>query len=155
MKTLIVEAIHAGGMRVAVQAGAHAIAVDYPSPGHEAGAPTSLELLLAALASCAANTLAALLGRDGIVPASLAVGATALRRETHPTVLESIHLDFQLSGTALDPDTIERALLLAETRLCPVWAMLAPGTRITRALELVPGVVNTNTMLALSAFEQK
>jgi uncharacterized OsmC-like protein len=123
-------------MRVAVQAGAHAIEVDYPTPGHEAGAPTSLELLLAALTSCAANTLAALLGRDGTVPTSLAVCATALRREDHPTVLESIHLDFQISGAALDRDTVERALALAETRICPVWAMLAPGCRITRALDL-------------------
>jgi uncharacterized OsmC-like protein len=91
-------------------------------------------LLLASLASCAANGLAVLLRRDGLVPERLQVTASADRRETHPTVLESIHLAFEVAGPGLDPEVVARALALAEGRICPVWAMLAGHTPISHSL---------------------
>jgi putative redox protein len=133
---LSVQAVHRGGMRVALQAGTHALESDYPSADHAAAAPTSLELLLAALASCAANGLAFLLRRDGVEPERLEVRATGQRRETHPTVLESIHLEFRLAGAGLEPERVARALELAEQRICPVWAMLSPATPISHSLHL-------------------
>ncbi len=135
-QALSVRGTHQGGMRVELVAGAHTIAADYPLPGHPAEAPTSLELLLASLASCAANGLAALLRRDGVIPARLDVRATGQRRESHPTVLESIHLDFELAGEDLDPAQVARALETAERHLCPVWVMLSSGTPITHTLVL-------------------
>jgi uncharacterized OsmC-like protein len=133
MQTLTVQGSHRGGMRVSLQAGGHPIEVDYPLPDHEAEAPTSLELLLASLASCAANGLAVLLRRDGHSWEALDVRASGRRRETHPTVLEAIHLEVEVRS-ALDREVLLRALDLAEARICPIWAMLAPGTPITRTL---------------------
>lgn len=133
---LVVAGVHKGGMRVELKARGHRIEVDYPLTDHEAEAPTSLELLLASLASCAANGLAALLKRDGILPAALEVRATGQRREQHPTVLDSIHLEFELAGEGLEAEKVARVLDTAERHICPVWVMLSAGTKITHSLVL-------------------
>ncbi len=134
---LSVHSVHQGGLRVLARAGAYDLQTDYPMPGGEPPTgPTSLQLLLASLATCSANGVAALLRRDGVVPASLEVTATGQRRDTHPTVLESIHLAFDVAGTGLDAQAMEHVLETAETRICPVWVMLSAGTPITRSLTL-------------------
>src|ERR1700758_2644520 len=52
---LSVRAVHRGSMRVDVHVRDHVLAMDYPAePGK---APTPLEVLMASLAACAANTL--------------------------------------------------------------------------------------------------
>lgn len=134
---LSIQAIHQGGMRVLIEADGHQVQSDYPLPGGEGTlGMTSLQLLLGALASCSSNGLQALLRRDGILLDSLVVEATGLRKETHPTVLERIHLAFKVSGRGLDPVHLERTLEIAETRICPVWVMVGASTPITRSLVL-------------------
>jgi uncharacterized OsmC-like protein len=127
---LTVRAVHLGDMRVDVQIRDQVLPIDYPS---EAGRnPTSLEMLLASLASCAANTLHMVLIRKmGAKIQSLEVEATAQRREEHPTVLTKIELVYRLLGEGLDSMLVERAIRIAEDQLCPVMAMLRPGTKIT------------------------
>lgn len=135
---LSIRATHEGGLRVRIEAGEHQVLTDYPLPGGDPPVgPTSLQLLLGSLASCSANGLAALLRRDGVFPDRLEVKATGQRRESHPTILESIHLDFELSGQHLEAVDLERALNVAETQLCPVWVMLRASTPISRSLTLV------------------
>ena len=132
---LSIQAIHQGGMSVLIEADGHRVQSDYPIPGDDPTlGMTSLQLLLGALGSCSANGLNALLRRDGILLESLVVKATGTRRDTHPTVLESIHLEFQVSGTGLDPAHLERTLDIAESRICPVWVMVGASTPITRNL---------------------
>lgn len=134
---LSILATHEGDLRVRIEAGAHQVLTDYPLPGGDPPAgPTSLQLLLGSLASCSANGLAALLRRDGILLDRLEVKATGQRRESHPTILESIHLDFHVSGKDLETTPLERALTVAETQLCPVWVMLRASTPISRSLTL-------------------
>lgn len=136
---LSIRAVHEGGMRVRARGGAHEVLTDYPLPGAgDTVGLTSLQLLLASLASCSANGLAALLRRDGLPLEALEVTATGQRREAHPTVLTAIHLAFEVSGEGLTAEAVERALEVAETRICPVWVMLAAGTPITRSVTLTP-----------------
>ena len=134
---LNIQATHQGGMRVLIEADGHQVQSDYPLPaGHPTTGMSSLQLLLGALASCSANGLQVLLRRDGVQLEHLAVKATGQRRETHPTVLESIHLAFEVTGDGLDPAHLERVLKAAESRICPVWVMVGAGTPITRSLVL-------------------
>jgi len=51
-------------------------------------------------------------------------------------VLESIHLDFELTGDALDAAQLARVLDIAERHICPVWVMLSAGTKITHSITL-------------------
>ena len=132
---LSVRALHLGDMRVDVQVRGHILPMGYPAQG-EAN-PTPLEVLLASVAACAANTLNLVLCRKmGAKVASLEVEARAERREEHPPVLTAIELDYHLRGEELSPEMIERALRIAEEQLCPALAMLRPGTQIRSSWQM-------------------
>lgn len=129
---LTLRATHQGGMRVLAETEAHAVPTDYPlQPGQATEGMTSLQLLLASLATCSANGLMLLLTRRmGQTVAGLEVEAKAQRRDEHPTVLTEIELAFRLRGKGLEAPTVAKAIEIAETQLCPVWAMLRGGTPI-------------------------
>jgi uncharacterized OsmC-like protein len=136
---LILHAHHQGGLRVLAQTDAHAVQTDYPlQPGQETEGMTSLQLLLAALATCSANGLRLILGRRmNLTVTDLDVEARAERRDEHPTVLTRITLAFRVRGKNLEESLVKEALQLAETQFCPVWAMLRGGTPIHTTLEVV------------------
>ncbi|MGA1981489.1 MAG: OsmC family protein [Acidobacteriaceae bacterium] len=116
-------------MRVDVHVRDQILAVDYPAT--PAKKPTSLEMLLASLASCAGNTLYQVLSkRMGARVASVEVEANAERRDKHPTMLTAIEMIYHLRGDALEAGAVDRAVRIAEDQLCPVLAMLRPGTEI-------------------------
>ncbi len=66
---------------------------------------------------------------------SLEVDATAVRRDEHPTVLTSIEIVYSLLGSGLTSEVVEHAVNLAEKKLCPVLAMLRPGTQLASRWE--------------------
>jgi putative redox protein len=134
---LTIHAVHRGGMRFTVGNGTHEIESDYPlQPGDPGTGLRSLELLLAALATCAGNTLALVLGRMEHAFTGLEVDARGTRREEHPTVLTAIHLDFAVHGPGVDRAVVEKAIAVAETQLAPVWIMVKAGTPITTSVRL-------------------
>ena len=136
MSELSVKAVHQGGLKVTATARGLDIPTDYPAPGHVAEAPTSLELLLASLTTCAANGVALMLRRANTPFEHLEIEAHGQRRETHPTVLERIEMKLTLRGKALDPEAVTLAVEHAE-HICPVWAMLRPGTEITTVVRIL------------------
>lgn len=135
---LSVQAVHLGGMRVLARSGGHEVLTDYPLPaGQAVEGLTSLELLLASLATCAANSVMAILkGKLNQSVTGLTVQASGSRRDEHPTVLTQIALEFVIEG-AVDSDAAAKALAVSEAQLCPVWNMLKPGTPITASFRVV------------------
>ncbi|MGB7264274.1 MAG: OsmC family protein [Terracidiphilus sp.] len=135
---LSVHAVHLGGMRVLAESGEHRVLTDYPLPaGRTVEGLTSLELLLASLATCAANSVIAILQRKMNQPvAGLEIFASGERRAEHPTVLTRITLEFVVKG-AVDPDAVAKAVAISEEQLCPVWNMLKAGTPITASFRIV------------------
>jgi putative redox protein len=132
---LTVRALHRGEMRVDVQVREHLLQMDYPAVAGVS--PTPLEVLLASLAACAANTLHLVLCRKMGVPIeSLQVEARAQRRHEHPTILTAIELVYRLRAENLTSETVDRAIRIAEDQLCPVLAMLRPGTQITSSWQM-------------------
>jgi putative redox protein len=150
---LTVHATHRGGMRIDANCGEHCVQLDYPVP---AGLPllryeddcaspeggcegfTPLQLLLASLAGCAGNTMALLLARGDQPVKGIEVTARGRRRDEHPTVLTDIDLEFTIRGEGVDEAAVQRALAVADAQLCPVWAMLKPGTPIGATYTIVP-----------------
>jgi uncharacterized OsmC-like protein len=132
---LSVLAIHNSNMRVDVHIREHVLRMDYPAA--QGADPTPLEVLLASLAACAANTLNLVLCRKMEAKVtSLQVEARAQRREEHPTVLTGIELVYHLGGEELAPEMVARAFRIAEDQLCPVLAMLRPGTAISSSWKM-------------------
>jgi len=136
-KELNVHAVHNGGMCFTATAGEHSVTLDYPlAADAEVAGMTPLQNLLASLAVCAGSTLSLVLKKMGQPVAGLEVAATGQRREEHPTVMTEIALRFSLDAAGVEAQAVERALKVAEEQLCPVWAMLRPGTAITASFEL-------------------
>jgi putative redox protein len=135
---LSVRAEYQGDMRWMAAADGHSIAMDYPIPAGPGEAMKPLEVLMASLAGCAGNTLTLLLKRAGQPVRSMTIDVQAARRDEHPTVLTEIVLKFTLTGARIDPAAVERALAQSEEHLCPVWAMLKPGTTITSKFRIMP-----------------
>ena len=132
----VVEAVHQGGMHFMTSIGDRSVSMDYPLKPGEAGAgPRPLEMLLASLASCAGGTVVALLRRAGQPVDGLTVSARGVRRSEHPTVFTEITLEFVVAGN-VQPATVARVLEEAETRVCPVWAMLKPTTLIRSSFRI-------------------
>jgi putative redox protein len=131
---LTVHAENRGGMVVTATDGVHTMTMDYPLPGEEdreLAGPTPLRVLLASLGGCSCNALAALLRKMRQPVTSVAVDVRGVRRDEHPTVITSIDLAFTVCGDGVDPAVAGRALTLAEEQICPVWAMVSPGTPVT------------------------
>jgi putative redox protein len=139
MKTeLSIHAAHEGGMRVTAGDDEHKVTMDYPMhPGDVSAGLTPLKTLLASLAACSLSTLSLVLTKMKQPVDGLEVEAHALRRKTHPTVLTGISLAFTVVGSAVDRLTVERAIKIAESELCPVWNMLKGSTPIHATFQLV------------------
>lgn len=132
------EAVQQQAMQFVVTAGPHSVTTDYPVKPGEAGAGLRpLEMLLGSLASCAGGSMAAMLRRAGQQSTGIKVTARGDRRAEHPTVFTQIALEFVVSGP-VDPAAVQKALELSESEICPVWAMLKPGTSITSSLTIEP-----------------
>ena len=53
------------------------------------------------------------------------------RAETHPKVYTDITVEYIVTGTNLDPEAVNRAVELSETKYCSVNAMLRKTANIT------------------------
>src|ERR1039457_3924519 len=135
---LFVHAIHQGGMRVLASTQNHQVLMDYPlQPGDAGEGLTPLQMLLASLAACSANSVMVLLKKMNQPIAGLEVEARGLRQQEHPTLLTEISLEFLVKGSSVAPEAVAPALKLSEEKICPVWNMLKGGTRITATFRVV------------------
>ncbi|HSK09938.1 MAG TPA: OsmC family protein [Vicinamibacterales bacterium] len=117
--------------------GAYTITTDYPvAPTAPAAGFTPMELLLASLAACTGSVVASLLRRLNQRVAGVEVEARGERRDEHPTVFTAIDLEFVVRGEGVEQAAIERAMAHAD-RLCPVLAMLTPGTPVRTSFRVV------------------
>jgi putative redox protein len=96
-----------------------------------------MELLLISLAGCSAMDVVAILRKKRQVVEGLEVRVHGMRQDEHPTVFTDINLEYVVHGGGVDPQAVTRAIELSRERYCPVWAMLAPGVRITAASRVV------------------
>jgi putative redox protein len=130
---LTVHAENLGDMVVTATDGTHTLTMDYALPGdddRELAGFTPLRVLLASLAGCSCNALAVLLRKMHQPVSAVTVDVRGLRREEHPTVITRIDLAFTIRGAGVDEGAVRKALTLAEEQICPVWAMLRPGTTV-------------------------
>ena len=134
---LVIDAVYDGGMKVTSSDGQHGVTTDYPlQPDQETAGLTPLKLLLASIAGCAGNTVAMLLKKRDQPLDGLTLTVRGPRRDEHPTVITSIDVEFVLRGAGLDPEIVEHCITLADEKLCPVWAMIRPGTPIATSFRI-------------------
>ena len=61
------------------------------------------------------------------------------RAETDPKVFTRIHMHFVVTGHALDPAAVERAIALSHDKYCSASIMLAQTAQITTSFEVIEG----------------
>ncbi len=141
---LRIHAVHEGGLRMRATNGPYTVTTDYPvAPGAPVAGFTPMELLLASLAACTGSVVASLLRRQHQPVAGVEVEARGQRRDEHPTVFTTIALEFVVRGAGIDPAAVGRAIAHAD-RLCPVLAMIKPGTPVTTSYRIVTAAEATS-----------
>ena len=122
-------------MRVDVATGTgFAVTLDAPPQGLAAG-PWPRELVLAALAACAAMDVSAILGKKRQPPAAYQIAVEAEAQKTHPQVFTLVRIEHRVTGD-VEPEALRRAVELSATRYCPVNAMLSQAVRIEHRYRL-------------------
>lgn len=125
------------GMHFAGTIGEFHIDVDATRESGGVGAgPQPMRLVLLGLASCTGMDVAAILRKKQQKLTGLTVAVQASRADEHPRVYTQINIIYRLRGKQLDPAAVERAILLSETRYCPVIAMLGQAAQISSLYEI-------------------
>jgi len=116
-----------------------AIVLDHVLPGEEGRetGPRPLELLLIGLAGCSAMDVVSILQKKRQPFTGLQVKVTAERADEHPRVYTRIHLEFVVTGQGVEPQAVERAIELSQTKYCPAAAMLSKAVEITTSYQIV------------------
>lgn len=106
------------------------VEADYFPPLGDGLGYTGLELLLLSLAACSASTIVPLLRRMQKSVAGFRVRSSGQRRDRHPTSLERIDIEFELTSPDASEDDLRKAVQMSEETFCPVWAMLKGSAEI-------------------------
>ncbi|QRN84181.1 OsmC family protein [Chloroflexota bacterium] len=98
--------------------------------GHDMGF-RPLELLAIGLAGCTGMDVISILKKKRQEVTQFEVNAEVERAAEHPKVFTKIVLEYKFSGKNLDPQAIEHAVELSETKYCGAQAMLRETAEIT------------------------
>lgn len=112
------------GMAFQAEIGPHSFLIDARAEhgGLESGPPPK-DLMLTALAGCAAMDVIAILRKMRAEPASLAVRATAELTDGHPRVFRDMAVHVEATG-AIPAEKLWKAVAMSRDRYCGVAAML-------------------------------
>lgn len=100
-------------------------------------APRPMELILAGAGGCSAYDVVLILKRGRHAIEGCEVKLTADRAETDPKVFTRIHYHFVVSGKALKPEAVERAIKLSADKYCSASIMLGKTAEISHDYEIV------------------
>ena len=107
-----------------------AVFMDYFPPIGDGEGYTGLEMLLLSLSGCSSTAIKVLLQKMNKTVEGLSVEASGIRQEKAPYSFSSIELAFTLKSPDASPEDLEKAIRLAETSMCPVWALIRGNVEI-------------------------
>lgn len=105
-------------------------------PGQDSGF-RPLELLLVALAGCTGMDVIAILRKKRQVVTDYRVRVAGVQAQEHPHVYTEIVVQHIVSGPALDPAAVARAVELSAGKYCPVNAMLVRACPVTHQYRII------------------
>ena len=127
-----------GMMFVGESGSGHAVVMDgAPESGGRDLGIRPMEMLLLGLGGCTAFDVVLILKRGREPVTDCAVEIEAERAETDPKVFTRIHLLYTLTGRALSPAKVERAIKLSKEKYCSASIMLGAVAEITYDFKVV------------------
>jgi putative redox protein len=112
----------------------YTVRTDNP-PGVNAG--SAMELVAMASASCTASDVISILQKKQQQVTGFEVRVLASRADEHPKVFTEINLEYVVTGHAIDPKAVERAIELSLTKYCSVNQMLEKAVKINHQYRIV------------------
>jgi putative redox protein len=103
--------------------------------GHDLGF-RPLELFAVGLAGCTGMDVISILKKKRQNVTDFEVSADVERADQHPKVFTKIVLHYVVTGKDIDPDAVERAVELSETKYCGAQAMLRETAEITHTITI-------------------
>ena len=130
--------VPASGMSFTAETGSgHLLTMDgAPDGGGRNLAPRPMETVLAGAGGCTAYDVVLILRRGRHEVTGCQVRATAERAPEDPKVFTHLHLHFVVSGKAIPPVAVERAIALSHEKYCSATIMLGKTAQVTTSFEL-------------------
>ena len=132
------------GMGFVAETGSgHVLAMDgapdeaKPENGGQNLAPRPMETVLAGTGGCAAYDVVLILKRGRHDVRGCSVRLTTERATTDPKVFTKIHMHFTVTGKAIPPTAVERAIAMSHEKYCSASIMLGKTAEITTSFDLV------------------
>lgn len=94
------------------------------------------DLLLLSLASCSAYDVVMILERQRQLLTGLYVHVDGQQAADPPYQFTNIHLHYVAEGVDLNPDKLERAIMLSEEKYCSVAATIRGVAKLTHSYEI-------------------
>jgi putative redox protein len=115
----------------------HSVTMDgAPEAGGKNLGARPMEMLLMGLGGCSAYDIVTILRKSRQNVTDLTLKIDAKRAETDPKVFTSIHLLFEVTGSDLKDNIIERAIKLSAEKYCSASIMLGKSVDITHAYKV-------------------
>ena len=115
----------------------HSVMMDgAPEAGGKNLGARPMEMLLMGLGGCSAYDIVTILRKSRQNVTDLTLKIDAKRAETDPKVFTSIHLLFEVTGSDLKDNIIERAIKLSAEKYCSASIMLGKSVDITHAYKV-------------------
>ena len=124
-----------GRQFLAVSGTGHALVMD-DAEGHSAAKP--IELALLALGGCEAFDVIGILRKKRQKVTGYEVELHAEQNPEPPNYFTHVEIRHRLRGE-IDPDAVERAIHLSETKYCSVGAMISKTATLETTFEIVSG----------------
>ncbi len=117
--------------------GGHTVMTDYVPPYGDGQGFMPLQLFLVSLSACLGGTVQFLAKNMKRDVSGMKVSAEGERRQTHPTMFESIRLHVRVVSSDLTDEDMQGMLKKAEDTLCPVAAMVKATVTLNMDYEIV------------------
>jgi len=110
---------------------------DKPENGGQNLAPRPMETLLAGTGGCTAYDVVLILKRGRHAVQGCTVKLSAERADSEPKVFTKIHMHFTVTGKAVPPAAVERAVAMSHEKYCSATIMLGKTADITTSFEVL------------------
>lgn len=105
--------------------------------GGQKKGPRPLELLLLGLGGCTGMDVISILRKKRMNVTGYDIVLRAERATEHPRVYTSISVEHIFRGKDINPEAVERAIELSDTKYCTVAAMLRKAVPITVTYRII------------------
>jgi putative redox protein len=108
-----------------------------PEVGGESQGFTPFELLALGVAGCTAMDVISILQKKHQDITGLEVKLRGERAREHPKVFTHLYIEYVVTGRAVDPAAVERAVQLSDEKYCGAIAMLRQSTPIDHTITIL------------------